>query len=210
MPISSTSSGPCPDPCSGSRRSRRVRGRWGRCRFSYAGSRWKSASRPMSPVPIQAAPQKILKASALDQAVKLAALRAGPEGDILMLLDADDDCWHWRPNCPKRHGRHDRTALTHVLVAKSEYESWFGVTRSRSGTRRDVNQQADPSGRSCRPTLDQAALLTTARCGSENVMCRLHNVIHALHFTRRSRSAILLPPSPHGSNVGPVRATARL
>ena len=108
------------------------------------------------PRPIRVAREKILKGSALRRAVELAALRAGPEGHILILVDADDDC-------PKdlaaelleeaAKARSDRQIS--VVVAKSEYESWFlaatgsiaesealrsrsfhHATRSRFGTRR--------------------------------------------------------------------------
>lgn len=130
------------------------------------------------PRPIRVAREKILRGSALQRAVELAALRAGPEGHILILVDADDDC-------PKdlaaellkeaAKARSDRQIS--VVVAKSEYESWFlAATGSIAGKRgieesvvppRDPESNRDakgwisrrmPSGRSYRPTLDQAAL----------------------------------------------------
>lgn len=130
------------------------------------------------PRPIRVAREKILKGSALQRAIELAALRAAPEGHILTLVDADDDC-------PKdlaaalleeaAKARSDRQIS--VVVAKSEYESWFLAAAASIAGKRGIEESVVPprnaesirdakgwisrqmpSGRSYRPTLDQAAL----------------------------------------------------
>ena len=130
------------------------------------------------PRPIRVPRQKILKGSALERAVKLAALRAGLGGHILILLDADEDC-------PKDLAAklQDEAAMARsdrrirVVVAKSEYESWFLAAALSIAGKRGIEESVVPprnseeirdakgwiskrmpSGRSYRPTLDQAAL----------------------------------------------------
>lgn len=69
---------------------------------------------------------KMRKPDELRRAVQLAARKTAPDGAILVLLDADDDC----PALlgPEllahvRSGHGDRA--TSVVVAQREYESWF-------------------------------------------------------------------------------------
>src|SRR5580658_1637047 len=44
------------------------------------------------PHPIRVTKSRLLKPAELERAVELAALRAGVDGGILVLLDSDDDC----------------------------------------------------------------------------------------------------------------------
>jgi hypothetical protein len=133
---------------------------------------------PDVPQPIRVPRQRVLKDGELERAVELAARTAGPGGGILVLLDADEDC-------PKdlavrllgraRFARSDRSI--HVVLAKTEYESWFlaaaGSLAGRRGLRGDVVAPPDPesirdpkgwlgermsAGRTYRETLDQPAL----------------------------------------------------
>jgi len=130
------------------------------------------------PRPIRVARQKIVKAGKLERAVELAARRAGQNGHVLVILDADDDC----PAALAAEllqratdARPDRQ--TCVVLAKSEYESWLlaavGSIAGQRGIRSSVTPPGDPEsvrdakgwlsrhmshGWSYRPTRDQAAL----------------------------------------------------
>lgn len=130
------------------------------------------------PRPIRVARQKILKTGALERAVGLAALRSGPEGHILMLMDADDDCpKELAAELLEKAARARSDRQTRVVVAKSEYETWFlaaaGSIAGERGIGKSVAPPRDPEsirdakgwisrqmppGHSYRPTLDQAAL----------------------------------------------------
>ena len=133
---------------------------------------------PDVPKPIRVKRHRLLKPNELERAVELAARQSGPEGHILILLDADEDC-------PKELGpeilaraaaaRSDRRI--HVVLAKKEYEAWFlAAAVSLAGVRgltpeieppSDPESIADakrwlsdrmPAGHSYRETLDQPAL----------------------------------------------------
>ena len=129
--------------------------------------------------PIHVSRGRFLKGSGLEGYVSLAASRAGPDGRILVLLDANGDC-------PAKLGaallRRARTArpdlLIEVVLAKCEYEAWFiAAADSLRGTRgisSAANVPPDPESiRGAKewlrarmsgpysPTADQAAL--TAR-----------------------------------------------
>ncbi len=130
------------------------------------------------PRPIRVKRDRFLKPGELERAVELAARQAGTDGSILILLDADDACpAELAPRLLERaeQTRPDRRVFT--VLAKSEYESWFlAAAESIAGVRGvadsvmsppDVETIRDakgwlsarmPSGRSYRPTLDQAAL----------------------------------------------------
>lgn len=143
---------------------------------------------PDVPRPIRVPRNRLLRPHELERAVELAARQAGPEGRILVLLDADDDC-------PAEVGeeilrraiaaRSDRTIR--VVLAKMEYEAWFlAAAESIAGKRgieAGIAAPDDPEsisdakgwisarmtrGQSYRETLDQPALtavfdLPTAR-----------------------------------------------
>lgn len=130
------------------------------------------------PQPIRTKRQLFLKAGELERAVELAARQAGPDGAILILLDADSDC-------PKRlaptilaralEARGDRAIR--VVLAKVEFEAWFLAAAESVAGHRGVDPEATaptdpesigdpkgrlsklmPVGRSYRETLDQPAL----------------------------------------------------
>lgn len=140
------------------------------------------------PRPIRTKRQLFLKAGELERAVELAARQAGPEGKILILLDADDDCpKHLAPQILARAtaARNDRDIR--VVLAKVEYEAWFIAAIQSLAGHRDIAvgvmppldpesigdakgwlSSQMPIGRSYRETLDQPALsasvdLTLAR-----------------------------------------------
>lgn len=61
----------------------------------------------------------------LERAVRLAALRAGPSGAILILLDADDDCPAVEGPSLKRRAHAEGRLPVGVVLAKREFEAWF-------------------------------------------------------------------------------------
>ena len=133
------------------------------------------------PRPIRVKRHQILKADELERAVALAAGRAGPRGSILVLLDADDDC---PVEIASRLLRRARQRLPdraiRVVLAKTEYESWFLAAAASLAGQRGIDEAVSPPqdsevirnakgwlsarmppGRRYRETLHQAAL--TAR-----------------------------------------------
>ena len=138
-------------------------------------------SPPNVPRPIRVCRQRILKEGELERYVRLAAVRAGDGGCILILLDANGDC-------PAEIGpfvqRRARTAgpgcRIEAVLAKCEYETWLiaaaeSVADAR-GILPDTSAPEDPESirgakewlrdrmrgpYRYRPTADQAAL--TAR-----------------------------------------------
>ena len=133
------------------------------------------------PRPIRVKRHQMLKAEELERAVALAAGRAGPHGGILVLLDADDDCPSELASDLLRfavRSRPDRPIR--VVLAKTEYESWFLAAAASLAGQRGIDEDAlppqdseairnakgwlsarMPPGRRYRETLHQAAL--TAR-----------------------------------------------
>lgn len=78
------------------------------------------------PRPIRVKRNRIVRAHELERAVGLAARLAGPDGSVLMLIDADDDCpANLAPALLRRAVRSRSVRSISVVVAKSEYESWF-------------------------------------------------------------------------------------
>ena len=129
--------------------------------------------------PIRVSRGRFLKESGLEGYVSLAASRAGPDGRILVLLDANGDCPAELGAALLRRARAARPdLLIEVVLAKCEYESWFiAAADSLRGTRGISNAaNVPPDPESIRgakewlrarmsgpysPTADQAAL--TAR-----------------------------------------------
>lgn len=78
------------------------------------------------PHPIRIAKSKLLKQGELERAVQLAALHAGDNGGILVMLDSDDDCpAQLAPNllARTRAARGDRPSA--VVLPNKEFEAWF-------------------------------------------------------------------------------------
>ena len=128
--------------------------------------------------PIRVGRYKILKSGELERVVELAARQTGTSGRILILLDADDACpAELGPELLARAVAVRRDCDIRVVMAKSEYESWFlAATASIVGRRGFRPRAAPPSdpesvrdakgwltallppGQSYRETLDQPAL----------------------------------------------------
>lgn len=114
----------------------------------------------------------------LERAVELAARRTSREDAILVILDADDDCpAELGPELLERARRARSDRRIYVVIAKSEFESWFiAAARSIAGHRGlelELDIPDDPEaigdakgwlsrssapGKSYRETLDQPAL----------------------------------------------------
>lgn len=83
----------------------------------------------------------------LEKTVTFAARKVGPSGRILIIIDADDDCpATLGPELLQRvqEARPDRQIS--VVLAKSEFESWFlAGTRMRRGGKQ-MRPGFDPTG----------------------------------------------------------------
>jgi hypothetical protein len=103
------------------------------------------------PRPLRLPRGKILKELELRRAVELMARKTNPDGAILVVCDADDDCpaevgpqlLAWAEDA-----RRDRDVA--VVLAKFEVEAWFlaaaGSLRGERGLPEDVEPPADPEG----------------------------------------------------------------
>lgn len=133
---------------------------------------------PRVPKPIRVKRGRFLKENELERYVDLAARQAGPDGRILILLDADDDCPPQRASEILKRAtavRSDRRIQ--VVLAQREYEAWFlAAADSVAGYRelgKDTTAPTDPEsvrdakgwltsrmppGRAYRETRDQPAL----------------------------------------------------
>ena len=131
-----------------------------------------------APRPFRVRRQNFLKPNEMERNVEFVATQSGPEGRILILLDANSDC-------PKKlatqiqeraqQARSDR--IIRVVLAKMEYEAWFLAAAEsvagHRGIRPDFAPPSDPEairnakgwisarmepGRSYSPSTDQPAL----------------------------------------------------
>ena len=130
-----------------------------------------------APRPIRIGRYKILKAGELERAVELAARRAGADGCILILLDAENDCPAELGSDLLRRARSERSDCDiRVVLAKAEYEAWFLAACDSIAGKRGIAESATPppepesirdakgwlsarmpSGQPYRPTLHQPA-----------------------------------------------------
>lgn len=126
--------------------------------------------------PIRVRRQRLLKEGELERHVRLAAVRAGDGGGILILLDANGSCpAEIGPLILQRARALGTGCRIEAALAKCEYETWFvEVVESIAGARGfppDVSAPEDPEAirgakewlrnrmhGSYRPTADQAAL----------------------------------------------------
>jgi len=101
------------------------------------------------PNPLRQPKQRLLKQGELERAVELAARKAGPNGAVLVVLDADDDCP--KELAPGLLGR-VHTAAPHVpsalVIANREYEALLIAAaesmRGHRGFGRDLTTPNDP------------------------------------------------------------------
>ena len=90
------------------------------------------------PHPVRATKTKLLKPGELERATQLAALNAGTGGGILVLIDSVEDCpATLGPELLSRVRRARPDLPSAVVLAKSEFESWFlASAASLRGSRR--------------------------------------------------------------------------
>ena len=94
---------------------------------------------PQVPKPIRVNRDRLLKENVLERYVDLAARQSGPNGGILILLDADDDCPRDKaPEILRRAttARNDRRIG--VVLACREYEAWFLASADSLAGHRDL------------------------------------------------------------------------
>ena len=136
---------------------------------------------PDLPRPIRVKRNRFLRAGELERAVGLAAAKAGANGCILILLDANGDCpAQLAPIVLQRAVAARRDRDIRVVLAKTEYEAWFLAAAAslagRMGIDNAVAPPPDPEairnakgwlsgkmppGQPYRETLHQAALSAT-------------------------------------------------
>lgn len=81
---------------------------------------------PQVPKPIRVKRHRFLKENELERYVDLAARQAGPDGCILIILDADDDCPPERASEVLQRATAVRSdCRIRVVLAQCEYEAWF-------------------------------------------------------------------------------------
>ena len=146
---------------------------------------------PHVPKPIRVKRDRFLKENELERYVDLAARQSDPDGGILIVLDADDDCPpELAATILRRATRARSDRLIKVVLARREYEAWFLAAADSIAGRRglpdDITTPNDPEsirdakgwltsrmppGRAYKETRDQPALtslsdLPTARRGA--------------------------------------------
>lgn len=130
------------------------------------------------PRPVRIRRNRVDRAGELERAVKLASRDAGETGLVLVLLDADMDCpAELAPALASRAEAVQPDGMVRVVLAKTEFESWFLAAATsimgRRGIAESVTPPAEPeairdakgvlsswmpNNRSYRPSRDQAAL----------------------------------------------------
>lgn len=130
------------------------------------------------PRPVRIRRNRVNRAGELERAVELASRDAGEDGSILVLLDADTDCpAQLAPALASRAEAVRPDGMIRVVLAKTEFESWFLAAAASIRGRRAIAASATPpndpeairdakgvlsswmpGNRSYRPTRDQAAL----------------------------------------------------
>lgn len=149
--------------------------------------------------PIRIKRQLLIKENELERAVELAARQSAPDGSILILLDADEDCpASLAPKLRSRALKQRGDRRVSVVLAKREYEAWFLAAAASIAGKRGISNAVTPplepeeiadakgwlsrhmpSGRSYRETVDQPALTAIfdieaarARASSLDKLCR--------------------------------------
>ncbi len=134
-----------------------------------------------TPRPIRVPRNRIVKEGELERAVTLASHKAGIDGCIIVLLDADRDCpAELAPQLVARAAAACPGRDVRAVLAKTEYEAWFLAAAGSLAGRRGLDEALAPPddpeaiqdakgwlsarmplGRRYRETLDQAALTAT-------------------------------------------------
>ena len=134
-----------------------------------------------TPRPIRVPRNKIVKEGELERAVALASYKAGSDGCVLVLLDADRDCpAELAPQLLARAVAASPGRDIRAVLAKTEYEAWFLAAAGSLAGRRGLDETLAspdnpeairdakgwlsarmPLGRRYRETLDQTPLTAT-------------------------------------------------
>jgi hypothetical protein len=97
------------------------------------------------PHPVRVTKSKLLKTGELERAAQLAALNAGENGGLLVLLDSDDDCPAvLGPDLLARVRAARADLPSAVVLAKREFESWFLASARSLRGRRGLPQDLEP------------------------------------------------------------------
>lgn len=160
---------------------------------AFVPSRWVQVSKPL-----RVGRGTIVKPGGLERYARLAHLRHGGDGAVIVLLDADDDCPAALGPQLLDRARNAQPGPVSVVVAAKEFEAWFlAAARSIAGKRGlpfDLEGPPDPEavrdakgwlkarrtdGLTYSPTIDQPALaalfdlkLARANAPSFDKLCR--------------------------------------
>jgi hypothetical protein len=101
------------------------------------------------PHPVRVTKSKLLKASELERAAGLAALNAGVDGGVLVVLDSDEECpAELGPELLGRVRMARPDIPSAVVLARREFESWFLASaeslRGRRGLPGDLEAPGQP------------------------------------------------------------------
>lgn len=92
------------------------------------------------PTPIKVNRDRLISAGELERYVDLAACQSGPNGGILIMLDADDDCPRdLAPEIFRRAKAARADRRIGVVLASREYEAWFLAAAESLAGHRDVS-----------------------------------------------------------------------
>lgn len=95
--------------------------------------------------PIRQGRHKLVKPGELERAVELAARTVSPQGAILLLVDADDDCPKLlAPKLLTRMRACRSDISSGVILAKCEFEAWFLASLDSLAGRRGLGQGLSP------------------------------------------------------------------
>jgi hypothetical protein len=103
----------------------------------------------VTPSPIRAKRNQVVKMGELERQVELAAQKIKGQGAILIILDSDDDCPAELGPALLRRASQARSDLPiAVVLAKHEFEAWFLAAaeslRGQSGLGDDMHPPNDP------------------------------------------------------------------
>ena len=132
----------------------------------------------VTPPPIRAKRNQIVKVGELERKVELAARKLKGQGAILIILDSDDECpAKLGPELLHRASQVQHNLPIAIVLAKQEFEAWFLAAatslRGQKGLKNDIDSPNDPeairgakewlsqrmeNSRTYRETRDQATL----------------------------------------------------
>ena len=105
----------------------------------------------VTPPPIRAKRNQVIKMGELERKVELAAQKIKNQGAILIILDSDDDCpAQLGPTLLHRASQVRKNVPIAVVLAKHEFEAWFLAAaeslRGKRGLTNDISPPNNPEG----------------------------------------------------------------